>query len=417
MPQLDTRDLRGESLATRKFPAEIRADFRLFIAPEVRRGIEQHAQADVTVEICGILVGNWFTDENGPYALVTNYIRCNNATSKFAEVTFTHESWAHINKEMDSKFKDDRIVGWYHTHPDFGIFLSDRDCFIHEHFFSSPGQVAYVIDPVRRLEGVFAWNAGKPVALPHYWIGDSICTVEASRSGQRKETAEQAAAAMNAADNLDRSSSSALPSGIVPTLLGLLLTFLLGYYYAGWRSRWEQQMIVEGTVAHFANTKLIREGFEDDVTAVRSRLTTVLQAIDQFPKPGDQLSDEQIAAYKKLQSDARDHLTLSATALDRIREVYGLTEANRAELALIASQKQAELRRLQEALAKTKPTESVATKTENKGASSKPAKSPADKKAAASSPVATPKETSASAKPLNSSAKPEPKAPVNNSTK
>ena len=55
----------------------------------------------MTVEICGVLVGNWGSDENGPYAAVTDYIRCENAASKFAEVTFTHESWAQINKEMD----------------------------------------------------------------------------------------------------------------------------------------------------------------------------------------------------------------------------------------------------------------------------------------------------------------------------
>ena len=52
-------------------------------------------------------------------------------------------------------FANARIVGWYHTHPDFGIFLSDYDVFIHQHFFSGPGQIALVIDPVRKLEGVF----------------------------------------------------------------------------------------------------------------------------------------------------------------------------------------------------------------------------------------------------------------------
>ena len=39
-----------------------------------------------------------------PAARVTDYIRCESATSKFAEVTFTHESWSQINEEME---KDD----------------------------------------------------------------------------------------------------------------------------------------------------------------------------------------------------------------------------------------------------------------------------------------------------------------------
>src|SRR5262245_21562172 len=176
----DVKELAGEKLRGGQFPADSRADFRLYISPEVRRGIEQHAKDDVTVEICGVLVGGWEADENGPYARVTDFIRCENASSKFAEVTFTHESWAQINKEMDSRFADARIVGWYHSHPDFGIFLSDRDCFIQQHFFSDPGQVAYVIDPVRDLEGVFAWRDGKPTLLPHFWIGDRILTGQAS---------------------------------------------------------------------------------------------------------------------------------------------------------------------------------------------------------------------------------------------
>ena len=64
---------------------------------------------------------------------------------------------------MDSRFAHLTIVGWYHTHPDFGVFLSDRDRFIHEHFFAHPGQIAHVIDPIRKTEGVFVWREGKTV--------------------------------------------------------------------------------------------------------------------------------------------------------------------------------------------------------------------------------------------------------------
>ena len=49
------------------------------------------------------------------------------------------------------------IVGWYHSHPGFGIFLSEHDRFIHRHFFGEPGQIALVIDPLAHVEGLFAW--------------------------------------------------------------------------------------------------------------------------------------------------------------------------------------------------------------------------------------------------------------------
>src|SRR5690242_7158280 len=236
MAQIDVKDLASEKLPSSQFPASPRADFRLHIAPEVRRGIEQHATADKKVEICGVLVGNWHSDENGPYVSITNYIRCDNASSKFAEVTFTHESWAQINKEMDSRFANARIVGWYHSHPDFGIFLSDRDCFIHEHFFYGPGQVAYVVDPVRDLEGMFYWQKGKPTPMPHFWIGNSIRTLEASERNVGAEMAKLAGPAKGGALPLPAPSppqSSAF--GFATTAMAMLLLFLLGYLYGGWR--------------------------------------------------------------------------------------------------------------------------------------------------------------------------------------
>src|SRR3954447_8721170 len=110
MARTDAKDLKNESLPTGTFPVDPRSDFRLHISPAVRSGIQQHAKADTSVEICGVLIGNWHRDENGPYADVTDYIRCDSATSKSAEVTFTHESWAQINKEMDSRFQNARII-------------------------------------------------------------------------------------------------------------------------------------------------------------------------------------------------------------------------------------------------------------------------------------------------------------------
>src|SRR4051812_21826887 len=167
----DVSQLQSEKLPEAPFPGVGRRGYRFYLDPAVHAGVWQHARENITVEICGVLVGTLARDTDGPYAHVRAFIRGEAAANKLAEVTFTHETWARINKEMDTQYADQRIVGWYHSHPDFGVFLSDRDRFIQEHFFSGPGQVAYVVDPVRGTEGVFAWQAGKPVLIPHYWVG------------------------------------------------------------------------------------------------------------------------------------------------------------------------------------------------------------------------------------------------------
>lgn len=40
----------------------------------------------------------------------------------------------------------EEIVGWAHTHPGFGVFLSDFDKEQHQRYFPSPWQIAYVMD-------------------------------------------------------------------------------------------------------------------------------------------------------------------------------------------------------------------------------------------------------------------------------
>ena len=298
MSRIDVRDLTSEKLPVGSFPADSRADFRLHIAPEVRRGIEQHAKADVTVEICGVLVGNWGIDDNGPYATVTDYIRCENAASKFAEVTFTHESWAQINKEMDSKFADARIVGWYHSHPDFGIFLSERDCFIHEHFFSGPGQVAYVIDPVRDLEGVFAWRDGKPTAAAalldrqqrsHGGSQPAQCRGARWRRSPAASSVESAAIrAAQVVGRLDtgfRDDRIGLAERICARLSLRRLAIALG----------SNRMIIEGAVAHFADTKMIRDGLEDELGGrplASERICA--DELDKLPEPAAKLSKKEL---------------------------------------------------------------------------------------------------------------------------
>jgi proteasome lid subunit RPN8/RPN11 len=173
-PAPDVSQLASEKLPEAAFPAGGRTGYRFYLDPAVHAGVWQHARDNIAVEICGVLVGTVARDADGPFAHVRAFIRGEAAANKLAEVTFTHDTWARINQEMDTKYADQRIIGWYHSHPDFGVFLSDRDRFIQEHFFGGPGQVAYVVDPVRGTEGVFTWQAGKPALAPHYWVGDRV---------------------------------------------------------------------------------------------------------------------------------------------------------------------------------------------------------------------------------------------------
>ncbi len=129
--------------------------------------IHEHGRSRLDVEVCGVLVGNAYRDANGPYLHVSRTICGNHAGSQIAQVTFTAETWQHIHTVLDRDCPDRRMLGWYHTHPGFGIFLSEADMFIHRNFFMAPEQLALVYDPRSGAEGVFAWRQGEAVQGPY----------------------------------------------------------------------------------------------------------------------------------------------------------------------------------------------------------------------------------------------------------
>ena len=141
------------------------------ICQSVLDEIRKHGKAHSSVEVCGVFVGE-VREENGKeVTYATAVIEGKNATHQSGAVTFTADTWTYIQQTMDEKFEDQRIIGWYHTHPDFGIFLSEMDLFIHEQFFNLPWQIAYVFDPIRDEEGLFTWQNGE-VLLEEIQVDD-----------------------------------------------------------------------------------------------------------------------------------------------------------------------------------------------------------------------------------------------------
>lgn len=126
----------------------------------VRQQIVEFALTDTRRELGGVLIGSLCGD--GKHAVqITAMIPARYTDAHNASITFTHETWQDILAIKDRAYPDLKIVGWFHTHPGFGIFLSRFDMHIHENFFNLDWQVAYVVDPLAHTEGFFRWEAGK----------------------------------------------------------------------------------------------------------------------------------------------------------------------------------------------------------------------------------------------------------------
>lgn len=129
---------------------------QIVFAPQAMQECEEHCFSRVDVEVGGFLLGE-VTDHSVEVRAVHPAAA---AESRQTNLTFTHEAWDEILSKLDSEYSGLSIVGWYHSHPGFGCFLSEYDIFIQENFFSGPGQTALVIDPLAGQYGVFTAAGG-----------------------------------------------------------------------------------------------------------------------------------------------------------------------------------------------------------------------------------------------------------------
>ena len=129
----------------------------VFIEEQVLEQILDFSESDTSREIGGFLLGGLYEDGR-PFIEVRRFVAAKRTRSDAASLVFTHDTWRDLNKRVTNEFPDDVILGWHHTHPNFGIFLSAHDLFIQRNFFSSPWQVAMVVDPVRCEFAFFQWQ-------------------------------------------------------------------------------------------------------------------------------------------------------------------------------------------------------------------------------------------------------------------
>jgi proteasome lid subunit RPN8/RPN11 len=144
----------------------------VFMTQKAYVKINVHAGSDLENEVGGWLVGKWRADiDSGEkFIVVEAILPALHTQHGSAYLTFTQDSQVAMYDEMDDRYPDSELVGWYHTHPRMGVFLSKYDLWLHKHFFPNPWQVALVIEPHSRTAGFFIPKADGSLD-PRYYHG------------------------------------------------------------------------------------------------------------------------------------------------------------------------------------------------------------------------------------------------------
>jgi proteasome lid subunit RPN8/RPN11 len=134
-----------------------RAFIPVFFSRNAYEQAVSHAASNMEVEVGGVLVGRWCADSatGQQFIIVSATLPARFTHQGSIYLTFTQDSLVDIHAKIDEMYPDEVIVGWYHTHPRMGVFLSQYDTWLHNHFFPEPWQVALVIEPYSAVGGFF----------------------------------------------------------------------------------------------------------------------------------------------------------------------------------------------------------------------------------------------------------------------
>lgn len=121
--------------------------------------IMDYAVSYRTTEVFGLLLGYAARMEGGrTRTVISEFISADSfieSHSAYVEVSSAELLRMHEACEQQVQERNLRTVGWFHTHPGHGIFMSaiDRD---NHQLYTHPWQVALVLDPQRIQWGFFA---------------------------------------------------------------------------------------------------------------------------------------------------------------------------------------------------------------------------------------------------------------------
>lgn len=134
-------------------------DCTVIFARSAYNKVVEHLSRDVSREHGGLLLGHVaaspFSDEFAVW--VMEALPAKHTKGSRSRLTFTQDTWADfddVTEHLRRRGLEYKRVGWYHSHPSFGVFLSSYDLNVCEDF-RLPTHVALVYDPINHEGGFF----------------------------------------------------------------------------------------------------------------------------------------------------------------------------------------------------------------------------------------------------------------------
>ncbi len=136
--------------------------FQLYISKVAEEKMRNHAlhHCEEKKEVMGLMLGGIYRYERREFSLVREVVTTDLDASA-VRVKFQKDAFEKLFESLDHSGFNYIIVGWYHSHPGYGCFMSSTDVHTQQSMFNQPFHSAVVIDPVNKEIEAFALNEEK----------------------------------------------------------------------------------------------------------------------------------------------------------------------------------------------------------------------------------------------------------------
>lgn len=145
----------------------------VFIGQSALDQIKEHLSRDTSRETGGILVGKSYLDGDKYFTEIVGSIPAPYTVGQRTYFKLSPDCWQEMLKTQCTSFPETCIVGWYHSHPGFGVFLSGTDLETQRYYFKQIWQIAIVYDPIKDVIGFFSGESGnkaRPILVKNNYL-------------------------------------------------------------------------------------------------------------------------------------------------------------------------------------------------------------------------------------------------------
>jgi proteasome lid subunit RPN8/RPN11 len=131
----------------------------VFISTHALDDLLAFLASDTGREHGGVLAGLPFIDEGLEieFVDVQAALPALDSQGSAVHLQFTGPDWAFISGMLAEEYPGRAVVGWFHSHPALGVFMSATDAATQRAFFNQSWHLALVVDPLARIS---AWFCG-----------------------------------------------------------------------------------------------------------------------------------------------------------------------------------------------------------------------------------------------------------------